>query len=135
MTTRRPSVWPPAASGSVPSSAASSVPLEAVEVEVVRRLVEAEDVEAGKEQRRQARLRGLAPGKRLEALVEAPVQSETGTDAAGAYVEVVRSERDEPLECLRVRLRERRLLAQPRRQSVELGLGSRDPRAPREVAE
>ena len=53
-------------------------PLEAVEVEVVGRLVEQDDVEAAEQQRGQRRPRGLAAGERRHQGVGADVEAEVG---------------------------------------------------------
>ncbi len=70
-------------------------PLQAGEVEVVRRLVEQEDVEAGEQDRREAGPRLLATGERLERAVELDVEPEVGADPGGARLEVGTAQRDE----------------------------------------
>jgi hypothetical protein len=74
-------------------------PVEGGEVEVVRRLVEEEDVVAGQEDRRQLRAGGLAAGEGGARLVEqAGRQGELRPDLAGALVEVGAAEGEPPLE-------------------------------------
>src|SRR5205085_9146408 len=51
--------------------------LEACEIEIVRRLVEQEDVEAREQDRRERGTRRLAAGKGLEPIARPPVQPET----------------------------------------------------------
>ncbi|CAM5731832.1 hypothetical protein STENM223S_02795 [Streptomyces tendae] len=71
---------------------------EAVQVEVVGRLVEQEDVVAGQQQRGESRAGGLAAGQGGHRLVEADVQAEDGGDLLGAFVEVGAAEREPPLQ-------------------------------------
>jgi hypothetical protein len=81
-------------------------PFEPVEVEVVRRLVEAEHVEAREEQGGERDARRLAAGKRGQRPVERQRQPELGADLARACVEVGTAEREEALEGVVVRLGE-----------------------------
>ena len=73
-------------------------PLQTVEVEVVRRLVEQEQVEAREENRGQAGSRRLAAGKGRRRLLERDVEPELGADGAGSMLEIAATEREEALE-------------------------------------
>ena len=73
-------------------------PVEAVEVEVVRRLVEEQQVEAREQDRGQRGARGLAAGERRRLLLERDRQAELGADGPRAGLEVGAAEREEPLE-------------------------------------
>src|SRR5439155_7303501 len=79
-------------------------PLESTEVEVVRRLVEQEDVEAREQDRGERGARSLTAGEGVEGAVELGVEPEHPADAAGPRLEVVAAEREEPLERRRVLL-------------------------------
>src|SRR6185436_16784825 len=85
---------------------------EPFEVEVVRRLVEAEDVEARQEQRRERHARRLAARQRRELLVEWRPQTELPRDLPRAPLQVRAAQREELLDrfvvagvhpCLRAR--------------------------------
>ena len=111
-------------------------PVEPLEVEVVGRLVEQEDVEAGEQDCGQSGARGLAPGQRhhrqLQPLRRKP-DVRAGRPRAG--VQVVPAERQEPLERLRVRGDHGRLAVEPFGQRIEVRLRLGNARAPREVSE
>ena len=111
--------------------------LEAGEVEVVRRLVEQEHVEAGEHDRGQARPRRLPARERGHLEVEdAGREPEVGAHRADAGVEVGRAEREVALERVGVRVVGARAPGRPsaRRRGVERVLGvGRDPGAPGEV--
>jgi hypothetical protein len=107
-------------------------PCEAVEVEVVRRLVEQEDVEAREHDPRERRAGRLAAGHPGDRLVEAR-EADLGRDCAGARVEVGAPEREEPVERVGVVVREVRLGLEPRRERVHLPFGCVHARAPSEV--
>ena len=79
-------------------------PVEAVEVEVVRRLVEQEHVEAGEQNRGQPGPRGFAAGERRRLLVERDGEPELGARRPRSRLEIGASEREEALErsCVRV---------------------------------
>ena len=73
-------------------------PVEPVEVEVVGRLVEQEDVVAAEQQRRQARAGRLAAGQRGHRLVEVDAEAQVGGDRAGPVVQVRAAEGEPALE-------------------------------------
>ena len=73
-------------------------PLQPVEVEVVGRLVEQEDVVAGEQQRRQPGPGGLAAGQRRHRRVERDAEPEVVRDGLGALVEVGAAEGEPALE-------------------------------------
>ena len=105
------------------------------EVEVVRRLVEQEDVEAREEDPRQRRSRGLAAGERLERLVERlGPEPHLREDGGGPRGEVVAAEGEEAVERLGRGRGELRLLLEAGRELVELRLGLGHAGALREVA-
>ena len=108
--------------------------LEAVEIEVVRRLVEEQHVEAGEKDRSQLGARRLASRESPERPVE-PVEPDPGRSLAGACVEVVGAEREEALEGVGVLLRGLGLVGEARRQRVQLDRGGIHARAPFEVCE
>jgi hypothetical protein len=110
-------------------------PFEAVEIEVVRRLVEAEHVEPRQQECGQPRPRGLPSRERFERLVEPSAEAEAGADGGRPRRELVPSQREEPLEGLRVGVRELVLLAEPLGQLVQVGLRCGHAGAPREVGE
>jgi hypothetical protein len=104
---------------------------EPVEVEVVRRLVEQERVEAREEDRRQRGARRLPARQRgrLER-EEAGVEAEVAADGLRARLEVRPAEREPGVERLRVGVAGARgLLAERVRRGVEPGAGRGDPRA------
>ena len=80
-------------------------PVEPVEVEVVRRLVEEEHVEAREQDRRQPGAGGLAAGERRRLPLERDRKPELGADRAGPRLEVRPAEREEALERGRVGVR------------------------------
>ena len=63
-------------------------PIEPREVEIVRRLVEQEHVEAGEQDRRKLCTRRFAAGERIERSVERLRSADLRADARGARVEV-----------------------------------------------
>ncbi len=81
--------------------------LQAVQVEVVGRLVEQEDVVAGEQQRGEAGAGRLAAGERGHRLVQADGQAERGGDLLGPLVEVGAAEVEPALQARR-RTRRRR---------------------------
>src|SRR5581483_9163133 len=88
--------------------------LEPVEVEVVRRLVEEEDVEPRKQDRRERGASRLAAGERRQRQLETVgAQPEVGGDETSARLEVV--------------------AAEPLREVIQLGPGRRDAGSPGEV--
>ena len=110
-------------------------PGQAVEVEVVRRLVEQQDVEAGEQDRGQRRARGLAAGERHGLQVEqGGVQPEVAQDRLGARLEVGAAEREPGLERLGVAvLGARRVRREVVRGRLHARAGLGDAGAPREV--
>jgi hypothetical protein len=109
-------------------------PCQAVEVEVVGRLVEQQDVEAGEQDRGERRARGLATGERHRLQVEqGGIQPEVAQDRLGALLQVGATEREPRLERAGVALRG---AGRIRRQLVRGGsqrLRVCDAGAPREV--
>src|SRR6185503_20048193 len=100
-------------------------PLEAVEageVEVVRRLVEEEYVEARDQDRGERCARRLAARERRELTVGAAPQADVVENRAGARVEVLAAEQQVALERLRVVVRQLRLGVEPGRERVQLVL-------------
>ena len=77
-------------------------PVEPVEVEVVRRLVEQEHVEAREQNRGQPGPSRLASGQRPRLLLERDGEPELGARRAGARLEIGAAECQEPLERRRV---------------------------------
>ena len=73
-------------------------PVQPVEVEVVRRLVEEEQVEPREQDRGQAGPSRLAAGEGRGLLFERDLEPELGTDRPGAVLEVAPTEREEALE-------------------------------------
>jgi hypothetical protein len=108
--------------------------LEAVEIEVIRRLVEEQHVEAGEQDRSQLGARRLASRESPEPPVE-PVEPDPGRSLAGTCMEVVGAERQEPLEGVGMLLHGLGLAGEACRQCVQLGRSGTDARAPLEVFE
>ncbi len=79
-------------------------PVEPVEVEVVRRLVEEQHVEAGEQNRGQPGARSFAAGERRRFLVERDGEPELGARRPRSRLEIGASEREEALERGRVRI-------------------------------
>ncbi len=77
-------------------------PVQAVEVEVVRRLVEEEDVVPGEEQRGEPRPRRLAAGEHRRLGVERDEQTEVRRDRLGPLLEVRSTEAQPALQGRRV---------------------------------
>ena len=109
-------------------------PVEAVEVEVVRRLVEQQHVEAGEQDRREREPGRLPAGELRGRPVELDVEAELGADGARPRVEVAAAEREEPLERERVRLAGGRIRREGGGAVGERLLRVRDPGAARKVA-
>ncbi len=101
-------------------------PLEPVEVEVVRRLVEEQHVEAGEQDHRERHAGRLPARECRRRPVERDREAELGRDRAGPRVEIAAAERDEAVQGARVSIV--RVLAggQGRRGLLELALGRRD---------
>ena len=108
-------------------------PLEAREVEVVRRLVEQEDVEAREQDRGERGAGRFAAGQRRHLAVGAPPETDVRRARRRPRLEVLAAEREEAVERVRVGARELRLGAEPGRERVHLLLGCADAGAPREV--
>ena len=79
-------------------------PVEPIEVEVVRRLVEQEHVEAREQDRGQPGPRCLAARERRRLLLERDGEPELRAGGAGAGLEIGAAEREEALERSRVRI-------------------------------
>ena len=89
-------------------------PRQAVEVEVVGRLVEQQDVEAREQDRGERRARGLAAGERRGLQVEQRgIQPEVAQDRLRARLEVGAAEREPRLERVGVAVRGARRVAPP----------------------
>ena len=108
-------------------------PLEPGEVQVVRRLVEQEHVEAGEQDRGERCASGLAARQGAHLAIRAAAQPDVVQHGGRAGVEVFPTEREEAVEGGGVRADELVLVGQPRREPVHLLLGAADSRAPREV--
>ena len=102
--------------------------LEAVGVEVVGRLVEEDDVEAGRAQGREAGARRLAAGQRAQRAVEqVGAEAELGGGRGEAGLGVVAAEREPALEGGRVRLERVEVAGRERLgQRVDAPLGGGD---------
>ena len=111
-------------------------PVEPLEVEVVGRLVEQEDVEAREQDRRESRARSLSSGERPHGQLE-PFSREAGVRAgdSGARIQISAAEHEQALERLGMGRDQRRIVSQAGRESVEPRLGFRHAGPPREVAE
>ena len=110
-------------------------PREPVEVEVVGRLVEQEEIEAGEEDRRErdaCRLAARQPGRLA---VEVDAEPEIRTRRACARLEISRAERDQAVERGRVAVVRGQALGQGTRGLLELALGVGDPDASGEQLE
>jgi hypothetical protein len=107
-------------------------PLQPGEVEVVRRLVEAEDLEARQEERGKPRACRLAARERAERLLEPAAHPDLRAGSGRTRLEVAAAEGEEALERLGV-LGDG--LRKPLRQRVHLGRRRRHARAPLEVGE
>jgi hypothetical protein len=108
-------------------------PLEAGEVEVVRRLVQQDDVEAREQDRRERGAGSFAARERRHLAIRAPAEPDLREHGADPRLEVLAAEREEPFERLRVRARELRLGAEPGSERIHLLLRGADTRAPCEV--
>ena len=109
-------------------------PREPGEVEVVRRLVEQEHVEAGEQDRGERRAGGLAAGQGAHLAVRAAAEPDVVEHRGRAGVEVLAAEREEAVERVGVGAGELVLVGEPRGELVHLLLGRADAGAPREVA-
>jgi len=110
-------------------------PSEAVEVEIVGRLVEQEKIEAREQDRGQSRPRRLPTGERARGAVEVDREPELRAGRPGACLEVAAPEREEPLERRRVAVL-RRLPPRERRGRVfQLSLSSGHSSSPRQRLE
>ena len=110
-------------------------PGEAVEVEVVGRLVEQQDVEAREQDRRERGARRLAAGQRGGLQVEQRrVEPEVAQDGLGARLEVGAAEREPALERVGVAVRGAGRVGRHRGgRLVHARVGGRDAGAAREV--
>ena len=108
-------------------------PVEPVEVEVVRRLVEQQHVEAREEDRREREPGRLTAGELRRRPVEVDVEAELGADGACARVEVAAAERQEPVERVRVWVARGRIRREGGGEVGERPLRLGDPGAAREV--
>ena len=110
-------------------------PLEAVEVEVVGRLVEQQDVEAREQDRRERGAGGLPAGERGRLQREQRrVEPEVAQHRLGALLEIGAAEREPALERVGVRVRGAGLLGRHRvGRLVHERVGGRDAGAAREV--
>ena len=107
-----------------------------LEVQVVRRLVEEEHVEAREQDRGECGARRLPTGERPERGSErGRRQTRFGDGRPRARVQVVASEREEAVERLRVLDRELGLRVEAARERVEPAPGFVDPRAPGQIGE
>ena len=109
-------------------------PRQPGEVEVVRRLVEEEHVEASEQDRGERRPRCLSAGEAPQLAVGAAAEPDVVEHRSGAGVEVLAAEREVAIECIRVGGRKLVLVREPPGQVVHLLLGGADPGTPREVA-
>jgi hypothetical protein len=101
-------------------------PLESVEVEVVRRLVEQEQIEPREEDRGERRAPGLAAREGNRLLLERDRQAEVGADRPRARLEVAAAEREEQVERRDVRVTPGRIVGERDREPFELALRVRD---------
>lgn len=107
--------------------------LQAVQVEVVGRLVEQEDVVAGQEQRGESGAGRLAAGQGGHRLVEADAEAEGVGDLGGAFVEVGASEVEPAFQAVRIGVvRAGRSVDEGLRRLVHHALGLVHARAARE---
>ena len=110
-------------------------PREPGEVEVVRRLVEQEDVEAAEQDRRERGTGRLAAGEPGEPAVERDVETELRKHGRRPRVEVAAAAREERVECVVVLRGELRLGAEPGGEAVHPLRCRGDAGAPREIRE
>src|SRR5207244_10358807 len=108
-------------------------PREAVEVEVVRRLVEEEDIEAREQDGGELRARRLAARQPAELRVGRNTQVDLRADRVRAGVEIRASQREETVERTCMGIDELRLVDQSARERVELRRGDGNAGAAREV--
>ena len=112
--------------------------LEAVRVEVVRRLVEEQEIGAREERGRERRPGCLAAGEAVERAREVDPEAELGAELRRARLEVTSAEGEEPVERAVVPRGRSRLVGREgerRRGLLELALRVRDPRPPRQAAD
>ena len=112
--------------GAVRVSDETLEPRKAVEVEVVRRLVEEEDVEARKQGRRELDAGELAARQVAESRGRVVLHFELGADGSRTRGEVRTAEREVALERMCVRLDRLRIVGDLRRQAIELFPRGRD---------
>ena len=110
-------------------------PREPCEVEVVRRLVEQEDVEAGEQDGRERRPGRLAAGERRHLSLGARPESDVRQHRPGAAFEVLAAEGEEAVKGVGVDAGQFRLVLEARRERIHRPFRVADARAPREVAE
>ncbi len=110
-------------------------PREAGEVEVVRRLVEQEDVEAAENDRGKSRTRSLAAGEARERTIDVCGEAELGERRRRPHLEIAAAAREEGVERLVVLDRQLRLGREQLGEVVHARRGGRDARAAREVRE
>ena len=107
-----------------------------VEVEVVRRLVEEQHLEARQQDRGERGPRGLAPRERARRLLESLCgKPESGADGPRARRQIRAAQREEPIQRGGVPLGQLRLAPEARRERVHGLLGFEDAAAAGEVAE
>ena len=109
-------------------------PSEPLQVEVVRRLVQEEDVEPGQQDRPERRPARFTTGELRDGPIEPGAEAELAANGSGPRFEVAAAEPQEALERLGVAPDLVRVFGEPFGQPVELGLRRRDACAPREVA-
>src|ERR671924_233649 len=109
-------------------------PLETVEVEVVRRLVQQEHVEARQEERGERYPSCLAAGELGERPVERDAQAQVGAHRARPRLQIRPAQDEEALERRGVRDGLTRVSLERLRQPVELPFGGAHPSPPRQVA-
>ena len=107
--------------------------LEAREVEIVGRLVEAEDIEAGEEDRRESRTCGLAARQVAHLSCRPSRQTDLGQRGRSARVEVAAAQGEEAVEGVAVRPGQLGLVPEPRTEGVDLVPRGPDPRTATEV--
>ncbi len=98
-------------------------PLEAVVIEVVRRLVEQKQVEAGEEDRRERNAGGLSAGERRAVPLQVDLEPEIRADAPRPRPEVAAADSEERVQGVRVAVVRRLSTREGRRRVLELALG------------
>ena len=105
--------------------------LQPVEVEIVRRLVETEDVESREQHRGERRPRCFATREALRRLIERDRKAEIRADSARARFEIRPPEREKSSQCRVIAVvTSRRAFGKRNGFVLELHLGSRDSGAP-----